>query len=283
VPRNTLRPNRSFDMFNRFFPRSFTMNHTLKFAVTAAVAVFGLAGQAHALINSPANGPGSLFLYAFEDRDINPAATNSAIFGLGLASDFDTTKNQTFDFSSDAAWTTYIATIKNPANIHWGVIGSAYSNGGAGTQFLTTLSQVPPKPLNGGSVNTATTNYNTTITVYGPFNSINCDSSCGFDHVQSGDAADLLTNNAAAMPYTATGNLDTSLNFYRFVSISTKANTNSIETDFATGGDPDYFHLTGNGVLTYTAVAAVPEADSYAMMLAGIGLVGFMVRRRKAA
>ncbi|HBU29003.1 MAG TPA: pyruvate-binding protein, partial [Thiobacillus sp.] len=27
---------------------------------------------------------------------------------------------------------------------------------------------------------------------------------------------------------------------------------------------------------------AVPEAETYAMMLAGLGLVGFMVRRRKS-
>ena len=36
-------------------------------------------------------------------------------------------------------------------------------------------------------------------------------------------------------------------------------------------------------MLTYTALPPVPEADSYAMMLAGLGLVGYMVRRRKAA
>ena len=42
--------------------------------------------------------------------------------------------------------------------------------------------------------------------------------------------------------------------------------------------------FNGNGFLSlqYTAVtAAVPEADSYAMMLTGIGLMGFAARRRK--
>jgi hypothetical protein len=38
--------------------------------------------------------------------------------------------------------------------------------------------------------------------------------------------------------------------------------------------------LQGN-TLTYS-VAAIPEAETYAMMLAGLGLVGFMVRRRNA-
>lgn len=38
---------------------------------------------------------------------------------------------------------------------------------------------------------------------------------------------------------------------------------------------------TGNWTLQGTAVAAVPEAETYAMMLAGLGLVGTMVARRR--
>jgi len=49
------------------------------------------------------------------------------------------------------------------------------------------------------------------------------------------------------------------------------------------GGTSEYglWTLQG-GTLTYS-VAAVPEAETYAMMLAGLGLVGFMVRRRRHA
>jgi hypothetical protein len=39
------------------------------------------------------------------------------------------------------------------------------------------------------------------------------------------------------------------------------------------------WHLENNGTLVY---APVPEAETYALMLAGLGLVGFMARRRKA-
>lgn len=38
-----------------------------------------------------------------------------------------------------------------------------------------------------------------------------------------------------------------------------------------------------DNLLTYSVAAAVPEAETYAMMLAGLGLVGFMVRRRRNA
>lgn len=48
------------------------------------------------------------------------------------------------------------------------------------------------------------------------------------------------------------------------------------------GGKSEYGLWTLQGsTLTY-AVASVPEAETYAMMLAGLGLVGFMVRRRNA-
>jgi len=48
------------------------------------------------------------------------------------------------------------------------------------------------------------------------------------------------------------------------------------------GGTSEYglWTLQGN---TLTYAVAVPEAETYAMMLAGLGLVGFMVRRRRNA
>lgn len=53
--------------------------------------------------------------------------------------------------------------------------------------------------------------------------------------------------------------------------------------------DPDYhvhpqgFIASGSGsyTLTFSSAAPVPEAETYGMMLAGLGLVGFAVRRRR--
>jgi hypothetical protein len=50
------------------------------------------------------------------------------------------------------------------------------------------------------------------------------------------------------------------------------------------GGSNEYGLWTLQGsTLTFANPAPVPEAETYAMMLAGLGLVGFMVRRRRNA
>lgn len=260
------------------------MNRTLKFAMAAAIASMGIAGQAHALTQSALTTSGSLFLYVFEDRvdglnaGTNPSATNSALFDLGLASAFNTGANNSWNLGSDSAWTSYIATIANPANIHWGVYGVAVGSGGKGTDVLTTVSTAGA--WTGNIINSTTTNSNQLIATYG---GSACGSGCGFSQVTLNDAASAVwdDNGGLTQPSILTTGLGQSMDFYKYSYTGTKATQAATTTHFATGGDFDYFTLGSNGTLTYTAAAPVPEAETYAMMLAGLGLVGFMVRRRK--
>jgi hypothetical protein len=47
------------------------------------------------------------------------------------------------------------------------------------------------------------------------------------------------------------------------------------------GDEFSKFNLNGNGTLSFTSpVSAVPEADTWAMLLAGLSMLGMMVRRR---
>jgi len=253
------------------------MNTKLKAVAAAAIATLGLAGQAHALTKSEVGTSGSLFLYVFEDRQANASATNSAIFDLGLATSFDTESSFSLDLSANSAWTSFVDTM-TAANVHWGVFG-ATGNGGTNSQMFTTMSQVPTS-IAGNKFSSAVVNYNTEIDTYG---GAAC-TSCGFDAVTTLDLASAkFDDNAGILASTKlTANLGDSMDFYKWTSVGTKSNATmtAFSSDAAAGTD-HYWTLSSAGALTYT-VAAVPEADTYAMLLAGLGLVGFMARRRAA-
>lgn len=251
------------------------MNTKLKAVAAAAIATLGLAGQAHALTQSGPGTSGSLFLYVFDDRADNVGATNSAIFDLGLVSAFDLNSNFSLDLSANSAWTTYVSTM-NASSVHWGVFG-AIGNGGINSQMFTTMSVVPTS-IGGDKFSTAVVNYNTENSLYGA----GC-TSCGFDAITTNDlASGKFDDNAGILASTKlTGKFGDQVDFFKYTSIGTKSTQSATKTAFAVGGDADYWTLSSTGALTYT-VAAVPEADTYAMLLAGLGLVGFMARRRAA-
>jgi len=48
-------------------------------------------------------------------------------------------------------------------------------------------------------------------------------------------------------------------------------------------GTGDVLPVHSKLAVTADAIPAVPEADTYAMLLAGLGLMGFMVKRRREA
>lgn len=62
---------------------------------------------------------------------------------------------------------------------------------------------------------------------------------------------------------------------YKLADTISPALTGSVFTFQFGGAKPDQFYLGG------MTVSAVPEPSSYAMLLAGVGLLGFLTRRRK--
>jgi hypothetical protein len=70
-----------------------------------------------------------------------------------------------------------------------------------------------------------------------------------------------------------TGSADTSVSVS---SVLTAGSYSFLVRGFADG------ETTNQGTYAFSA-AAVPEAETYAMMLAGLGLVGFMVSRRRGS
>ena len=127
-----------------------------------------------------------------------------------------------------------------------------------------------------------------------------------------GSFSDIL-NFTVADPYTAVGIavMNVPVNFFwggvtiswldiPDLTASLFAGHGATGVPFAYMGSGDYISASGNvpggdysvrltgtatgalgGMYTYTALAAVPEPGAYAMFLAGLGLVGFMARRRR--
>lgn len=82
---------------------------------------------------------------------------------------------------------------------------------------------------------------------------------------------------------TSTGLIGGNLGMYLFEQTSgafAVRNNASVYSAIEQVGSPVFANLDMNGNLM---IAAVPEAETYAMMLAGLGLVGFMVARRRQA
>jgi MYXO-CTERM domain-containing protein len=86
--------------------------------------------------------------------------------------------------------------------------------------------------------------------------------------------------------------LGTEQNFWFLTTSSTSNLAQATKTPFGvdlnhdgsiTGNEFSKFNLNANGALSFTAAGAVspvPEADTWAMLLAGLGMLGAMVRRR---
>jgi len=104
----------------------------------------------------------------------------------------------------------------------------------------------------------------------------------GANSYQDGDAFNSNFQNGVgdqwvgAVNFVSTGPASAGLNFFSLTNSSANAAHAATITKYA--GVWNFDATTAQ--LSY--VSAVPEADTYAMMLAGLGLVGFMARRRRA-
>jgi len=83
--------------------------------------------------------------------------------------------------------------------------------------------------------------------------------------------------------FSTVGNVGDSLGFYYLTRSGTTSGAEVLAAAYGNANGASTFTLAANGALSFAApVAAVPEASTYGMMLAGLGLVGFMARRRTA-
>lgn len=262
-------------------------------ALVAALALAAVAVPAQAAIDKNASGNGSFILTVLDTvahvsaafdlgknyLDFNQVAAAGAVSNVtasGTSFSWDLAGNA--DYST--AWTSFLAAA-NLANVTYAISGGDSAGTGAGTRgYITTYA---------GPGATSTTNL---LTALGNFdlytNSLNVVPGSNVNLVDNGSAfqSPEVLYYGSGKNYntgvTAVGAIGTSLGVAQ--SVSAAANLSNVTTTVF--GNGAQFTLASNGALSYTTNAVVtppvPEADTWAMMLLGLGFMGFVARRRKA-
>jgi hypothetical protein len=260
----------------------------------AAAMVLAAAVPAQAAIDFSSTGNSELTLAVF-DRANNV----SALFDLGMSySEFSVIGTAFADSNVDApgtsfswdvttgdyatAWSTFMASA-NVANLQFAVVGGDNTGTGVGLRGIISTLNGTLVPVTNSALQTQLGTWDNYLadsqvdngTVYQNHSLVADGASVG----NSGRANVLGffgagKNNAAGS--VTVGNVGQSLAVFQQVSGASSFATGA-STIFANNAS---FTFTADGVLTY--VTAVPEADTWAMMLLGLGFMGFASRRKQA-
>lgn len=262
------------------------MNFKMKVAVAAIALTASMS--AGAAMNNSASGDSSLILTLLDNTN-----NISATFDLGFSySTFQaasvTTPGTVFswDLANNAnysqAWNSFLGTAVLSGS-SWAVFAGDNLGSGAGSRGMITTY---------ASGNTMTQSQ--LATGLGNFDSyIDANNSIGTHATVANGASSAISGNAFAESASAYGTtkkinnqgtlvvmngFDQSMNVVSLQYVGTNQLANAAMTTYANAVGNATFNMASNGVLTFAA--PVPEADSWAMLMAGLSLMGFIARRR---
>lgn len=265
----------------------------MKALVAAAVVATTMSGAANALTNN------EMFLVAYD-----ATATKTFIAALGQAGSVSAFTGNTnllgataINYSADANWTNLMSTA-TAGSVSYQVLGLNMVGGfgyNPGDKLVLSSNATPAAFNNfafNGLKSDAISPTGSFIGLFESLNSAITGTSTGLV-IGTGNDSGARAGTTFFTKYlgvNTTAALDSDLGFYgvtRDQVVTTNAGKSAI-TQYMQGPantTGDVWNLSSAGALTYTAaaVAAVPEADTSAMFLAGLGLMGFVARRRTRA
>ena len=271
----------------------------MKFQLKALAVALALvaAVPAQAAMTTAVTGNSSLVLAVY-DRTANI----SALFDLGKNfSDFNVAGASfadsgitnpgtiiNWDLSSGdyaTAWSTYFATA-TVANTRFAVVAQDNLGAGAGNRSLiSTYSALATNPTT-GQLQTIAGNFDSLLGNNQTQGQVVLQNHTTVDNggsvAISGGAYSpnyFLQNRNFMLGPIASGAIGTSLGVFQYTSAATTFVTPTL-TIFQNQAGAAKFTLGTTGALQY--IAPVPEADTWAMMLLGLGFMGFVARKKQA-
>jgi hypothetical protein len=180
-----------------------------------------------------------------------------------------------WSFANNAAYAQFVAANPTQANWQWNVVAlddtAATSTTKNGRRYLSTVEKSVATPFNQTSAN-----FSNMSTVGNFLLNVN-NATSGQD-----DPSVFLTTNFTnefgdgwkSRFVDSTSAVGDSASFFYLTGRSTTAINEQFENSAA-------FTFSSNGILNYST-APVPEPETYGMLLAGLGVIGFVARRRRA-
>jgi len=278
----------------------------MKLKMIVAALAFAASGSANALIVDGSGGNGELFMTVLDSVGLKSYTLDMNLtmndFLAGVAA------NQSYSYAADANMTSFLAGVSSLSNLTF-AIAAMDASGATATDYhryiTTSTNIVPGNTLTNQITNTSLKNLGTsgaqllgdTNTLIGTANSVIVTDPGAVAYAGS---ALWGTNWGGRANFNAVGMIgdgivtaeaDLGMYFLRQTTGATVANpalnqgTKASIYEALNGGNGfQYFaDLSTDGNLNIAYAAPIPEADTYALMLAGLGLVGFMVRRRRNA